>query len=581
MGVLLESGVFLGSRRLAILDLTSSGRMPMQSHDGRYWIVHNGEVYNFRELRADLEQTGHRFVSGTDTEVLVNLYARFGPGMLSRLNGMFAFAIWDTVRRRLFLARDRLGVKPLYYVARGGRLLFASEIKALPAAGEKLTIQENNLPELLCHRYIAGEKTPFEGIRRLLPGHYLEWEKGAISTRCWWDLSRQVGEDVAPTLREPLGWFADTFDDAVRIRTISDVPVGVLLSGGLDSSSVAASLGASGYRGLSSFTVRFKEKGYDEGPLADAVARRWGFAAHSLQVDDQEVLQLLRSAMKLNDEPLVHGNDIHLLEIAKLAKSHVTVLLSGEGADELLGGYVRYRPLRNARLLSGLGRAGISKLLLSSRSRRLRKLARYSRIADERQLVLFNACDVYPDDLPMVGYPPEVPSQYRWDVLGTAQQLYPSDCLRQAMFLDQHTFLCSILDRNDRMTMGASIECRVPFLDFRIVEGTAALDTSTLVGFYRGKRLLREALGHRLPPSVRRHGKWGFGVPWSVYLRTDPGFVDLVDKLADGQICRAFCMERRKIVAVVQRFWAGDPDVEPLVRQLCMLAVWYDAVVTA
>ena len=265
-GLFVAPGVCLGARRLSILDLSVRGRMPMSSPDGRYRIVYNGEVYNHRELRLELEAKGYVFRSRTDTEVVLYLYMAEGPAMLARLNGMFAFAVWDSRDRELFLVRDRLGVKPLYYAVRDGALFFASEEKALFAAEVPAQLDTSTLEELLCFRYVAGERTPYLGVRRLLPGHQLVWKDGMHQVRRWWSLAertRALRDESPPSV---VRWYRETFDDAVRVRRISDVPVGVLLSGGLDSGSVAASLGSQSSVGFASFTVAFDESRYDEQP---------------------------------------------------------------------------------------------------------------------------------------------------------------------------------------------------------------------------------------------------------------------------------------------------------------------------
>lgn len=576
-GQCIMPGVALGSRRLAILDLSSRGRMPMSTPDGRYWITYNGEVYNFRDLRALLEGRGHSFRSGTDTEVILRLYAEEGPAMLGRLNGMFALAIWDARDRTLFLARDRLGVKPLYYSVFGGQLYFASEQKALFAAGVPKSFDPSTWEELLCFRYVAGETTPFDGVRRLLPGHYLVWKDGAFTTRRWWRLADRVRDLRGDRPRDPVVWFRDTFDSAVDLRRISDVPIGVLLSGGLDSGSVAASLGLQAGRGTASFTVRFPEPGYDEGPLARQVAERWGLEFHELALSPARLPDLLLRASFLNDEPLAHGNDVHLLAISEYAKPRVTVLLSGEGGDETLGGYVRYRPLRYPGLLK-LARPVLSPLGAAfRRGGRGRKLARFLALGSLRRHLLFNACDVLPDDLEPLGLRPGRPFDFREAILDEAVDLYPGEPLRQAMYSDQHTFLCSVLDRNDRMTMGASIECRVPFLDYRLVEGLAALPSSVLLAGLRGKALLRRAMRSRLPRAVRRHRKWGFGVPWVRYLRQRAEMRDLVSSLSDQDPIRAGACDRRRVRDLVDDFLKGDVSHASLIRQLVMIAAWHRA----
>jgi asparagine synthase (glutamine-hydrolysing) len=575
----LTAGAALGSRRLAILDLSARGRMPMSTPDGRFWITYNGEVYNYRDLRTLLEARGHSFATRTDTEVILRLFAEEGPAMLSRLNGMFAMAVWDARERSLFLARDRLGIKPLYYAEREGALYFASEEKALFASGIPIRFDPAVWEELLCFRYVAGERTPYDGVRRLLPGHHLVWKDGVATIRRWWNLA-----DRARTLRnssssDPVRWFRDIFDSAVGLRRISDVPVGVLLSGGLDSSSVAASLSLQAGTGVASFTVRFSETGYDEGPLARQVAARFGLEHHELTVDPDHLLQGLLEASRFNDEPLAHGNDVHVLAISKYAKPRVTVLLSGEGGDETLGGYVRYRPLLRPRLMA-LARPVIpAAASLLGAGGRVRKLARFLELGSLRSFILYNACDVLPEDLRSLGMAPTGEFDFRHAILREAEDLYPSEPIRQAMYSDQHTFLCSILDRNDRMTMGASIECRVPFLDYRLVEGLAALPSSVLKAGRRGKPLLRSAMCDRLPPAVRRHRKWGFGVPWSTYLRDQADLRGMVRDLPNLEPLRNGPFKRDRMASVIDEFLAGNDSRSALVRQLLMVTVWHQVCV--
>lgn len=576
-GHYLAPGVALASRRLAILDLSARGHMPMSSADGRYLIVYNGEVYNFSELRATLEAKGQPFRSNTDTEVILYLYIHEGPAMLERLNGMFGIAIWDTRERTLFLARDRLGVKPVCYSVDNGLFRFASEAKALFAGGQRARFDPAVWPELLCFRYVAGEATPHEGVRRLLPGHYLIWKEGDVRIRRWWSLA-----DRARTLREspsddPVGWYRETFDDAVRLRRISDVPVGVLLSGGLDSGTVAASLADQAGSGVASFTVRFAEAAYDEGPLAQEVAGHWNLCHHELTLNPEEVLGRLAAAAVLNDEPLTHASDLHLGAISQYAKPRVTVLLSGEGADETLGGYVRYQPLRHPALLNA-ARPLLPALVSAFRLKgRYRKLSRFLSLGALDRFVLYNACETLPDDLQSIGMSPIGRFPYREEVLAEAEGLYPGELMRQAMYSDQLTFLVSLLHRNDRMTMGASIECRVPFLDYRLVEGAAALPSSMLLSGNETKSLLRRSLGSRLPESVRNGRKVGFAVPWTRYLRETPGLRATVHDLADVEPITSGPFNRAKVRAVAEAFLSGDDGQQALVLQMVMTALWWRA----
>jgi asparagine synthase (glutamine-hydrolysing) len=577
-GHYIRPGVALGSRRLTILDLSERGHMPMSTPDGRYWIVYNGEVYNFQELRSVMEARGRRFHSNTDTEVVLALYAEEGPAALKRLNGMFAFAVWDTQERTLFLARDRLGVKPLYYAVQDGALYFASEEKALFTAGVSRQFDQDSWEELLCFRYVAGEQTPFVGVKRLLPGHYLLWRDGKVQERRWWNLAEraQLLRDSLP--REAADWFRETFDSSVRLRRISDVPVGLLLSGGLDSSSVAASMATEAHAGVNSFTVRFAETEYDEGPLAQQVADRWQLNYHDLVVQPDKLKELLLTASWLNDEPLVHGNELHLLAISQYAKPRVTVLLSGEGADETLGGYVRYQPLKHPMLMRP-ARAVLPQLASTfNLDGRLRKLSKFLALGSMEQFILYNSCDVLPQDLNLLGLKPRAHFPFRERVLHEARTLYPADFIRQAMYSDQHTFLCSILDRNDRMTMGASIECRVPFLDYRLVEMLAAMPSSKLFTGKQSKPLLRKALGDRLPEAVRRHRKWGFGVPWGSYLRQLPELRQLVSDLPNLEPIKDGPFNKVALNHMIEGFLHGASNHEALIRQLVMIAVWHQAI---
>jgi len=552
----------------------------MASPDGRYVIVYNGEVYNYRELRPGLEQRGIRFQSNSDTEVLLHLYITEGPAMLQRLNGMFAMAIWDSVGRNLFIARDRLGIKPLYYSRTPDRLIFGSEEKALFNGGVEVRCDPDSWEELLTFRFVSGERTPFEGVRRLLPGHYLEWRNGGTRIVRWWHLGERVLALREQQADDPVAWLRRTFDESIAYRLISDVPVGVFLSGGLDSSSVATAMKRQATGRISSFTVRFPDAGYDEGPLARLVARENDLDYQELEIPTSGLAGLLREASWYNDEPLAHASDVHLHAISRYAKSRVTVLLSGEGSDEFHGGYVRYSPLRHERLL-GLGRAALPLLRLGSGvHRRVRRMARFLALEPTDGMVLFNAANVFPEDLEEAGLNPSGRFPYRESILAEARGLYPGNLTRQAMFLDQHTFLCSLLDRNDRMTMGASIECRVPFLDFRIVEKLAALPTRELLPGRESKPLLRRALGDRLPEKVLTGRKWGFGVPWSSYFRTVPELRDLVRDLPGHPIVRDSPLDGSRLRAIIDGFLGGATRQEALITQLVMLATWKENYLT-
>ena len=356
------------------------------------------------------------------------------------------------------------------------------------------------------------------------------------------------------------------------------MPVGVLLSGGLDSSAVAASLAAQTHERTATFTIRFREEGYDESALAREVAKRWELEYHDLMVPPSALMSHLRTASVLRDEPLAHVNELHLWLLSAMAKPLVTVLLSGEGADETLGGYVRYQPLRFLPELFG-ARGAIRRLATLPLGHRVRKMARFLQLNDVGEYVLFNACDVLPTELRALGMEPEDKFDTRRAMLAESRELYPDEPVRQAMYVDQHAFLCSLLDRNDRMTMGASIECRVPFLDYRLVETLAAAPSESLFTRLRGKAIVRRTMRDRLPRSVIHHKKWGFGVPWSRHFREVPELRQFVGMLPALEPIRSGPLERKRVRACVDSFLRGDESADEIIFQLAMIAVWHDAYV--
>jgi asparagine synthase (glutamine-hydrolysing) len=576
-GQYLAPGIALGSRRLAILDLSAQARMPMRTSDGRYWITYNGEVYNYREFKPLLESRGYTFRSTGDTEVLLNLYASEGAEMLDRLNGMFAFAIWDSREHTLFIARDRLGIKPLYYAWHQGAFYFASEEKALFAAGVPAEFDESVWHELLYFRYVAGERTPYRGVSRLLPGHYLILRDGQLTTQCWWSLAQvaQRQRKASNVIADPVHRLKELLDHSIALRRISDVPVGVLLSGGVDSSGIAATMARQAGSGVSSFTVRFAEPGYDEGLLAQQTAQRWHLDHHEIFVSPDQIPALLEEATWLLDEPLVHGNDLHLLAISRYAKPKVTVLLSGEGADEVFGGYVRYRTFLHPGILAILGGRvnGIDKFVPQARWRKLAHLLAFS---TSGQRTLYSSAEIFPSEL---GFSVNGNGlDYRNQMVSEVQRA-STEPVRQAMFYEQQTYLQSILDRNDRMTMGASIECRVPYLDYRLVEWAAGLSTAILFHNDQGKAILREVLKNDLPSEIMNHRKWGFGVPWHRYLREIPALRRYVEKLPEQEIISTCPLKPAQIQNAIRDFLAGDERQTPLVRELTLTALWHEVCV--
>ena len=330
---------------------------------------------------------------------------------------------------------------------------------------------------------------------------------------------------------------------------------------------------------VASFTVGFADPRYDESSLARQMVEHCGLEGHHVEVPPDRLLSQLHQAYRYNDEPLAHSNDAHLLAVSQDAKPRVTVLLSGEGADETLGGYVRYRPLRYPALLA-VTKPILRRLNRVRRNPRLSKLGRFLELGPLEKFVLYNACDTLPGDLAPLGLTETGAPAYRERVLAEAQSLYPGELIRQAMYSDQHTFLCSVLDRTDRMTMGASIECRVPFLDYRLVEGLAALPTRVLLRGHRSKPLLRRSLGERLPTDILRHPKWGFGVPWKSYIRSVPELRQAVEELPRSELLLESPIDQRQLKERLQSFWMGDDNCFPLILQLFLATQAWDALRT-
>ena len=472
-GIFIDRNIGLGHRRLSILDVSAAGHQPFFSDNGRFVLTYNGEIYNYKEFYSELTRNGFNIKTNSDTEVLIKLFELHGLKMLHRLNGMFAFAIWDKLEKKLTIVRDRMGVKPLYYTFNDDTFYFASEQKALFTAGIPLKIAQQGLEEYIFNRFVAGKNTLYQNIHKVLPGHAMTiHEGGKTTTEKWWNLKSEITNQ--PAIKNPIEWFRETFDDSVRMRMVSDVPVGVLLSGGLDSSSIMSSLHHQHFTGIQSFNMGFKEKAHNEAHLAKMLAEKLDYDFQTMQLEDDDLYNQLISATYFQDEPITHLSEPHIFAVSQMAKPAVKVLLSGEGADELMGGYVRYKALKHPSLLNAI--AVFSNLDFVTKQHRYDKLTRYAQITKKSDLVIYNGSNIYPQDISKTYGINTLPNnEYRKEIYNEAKSLYPNNLRRQALYFDQHTYLCSLLDRNDRCTMGASIECREPFLDPRLVIGLGSL----------------------------------------------------------------------------------------------------------
>lgn len=571
-GIYINNNIGLGHRRLSIIDTSSAGHQPFFSDNGRYVIVFNGEIYNYQSFYPELKSKGITLKSGSDTEVLLKLYELYGMEMLHKLNGMFAFAIWDTQEKKLTLCRDRMGVKPLYYCIHQNTLYFASEQKALFAAGVPLEVSKNGLEEYFFNRFVAGENTLFEHVKKLLPGNYMVIdETGKSNTTRWWNLKEKIQNHAQ--ILNPKEWFEETFYESVKLRMVSDVPVGVLLSGGLDSCSILSSLYEQKFEKIETFNISFSEEEHNEYHLAKKITDQYGYTFNHTKLENESLYQNLIETSYFQDEPIMHLNEPHLLAIAKLAKSKVKVLLSGEGADELMGGYVRYKALKNPSLLKVISQ--LSNFETFNKRPRYDKLLRYSKISNDPDLVIFNGCNVYPNDInKFYGNKQKPENEYRYQILKEAQELYPKNLQRQALYFDQHTYLCSLLDRNDRCTMGASIECREPFLDQRLIAGLGTLDDKWMFTGKKGKFILKTTMENKLPKEIIDFRKIGLSAPWGSYLLRFPRFIDELDSFAKSEIFEMPFLENIDGTKLVTEIRKGNTKILPYFLPIFMLHKW-------
>jgi len=542
-----EGGVALGQRRLAIIDLSPGGAQPMHSADRRFVITFNGEIYNYRDIRRELQAAGHSMRSDSDTEVLLEACALWGvEAAIERAIGMFAFALWDRKTRSLTLARDRLGIKPLYYAASPERILFASQLKAFrPAPHWKPTIDEDAVVGYLRHAYIAQPRTIYREAEKLAPGHILTLREGSTSSpKCFWDLrgiavAGQRRNDPVPDPREAADRLDALLRDSVKLRMIADVPLGAFLSGGIDSSTVVALMQAQSTRAVKTFSIGFHESGYDEAQCAKQVAAHLGTDHTEFYVEPRHALDVIPHLADWFDEPFADPSQIPTYLVSELTRKHVTVALSGDGGDELFAGYNRYvwaerlaravnlvpRPLRGASAaalralapqtwnrLFGFVPAAWRPALPGDKLHKITTLldnpqpdAIYRRLVSQWER---------PEEVAAAGREPRGPM---WDPT-IARDFH--DLVPRMQFLDMITYLPDdILTKVDRATMAVGLEGRVPLLDHRVVAYSWSLPLEFKLRGGRSKWLLRQVLDRYVPRSLIDRPKMGFGVPIDAWLR--------------------------------------------------------------
>ena len=589
-GLYCDDHAGLAHRRLSIVDL-AQGHQPLANEDGTIHVVFNGEIYNHADIRPDLESAGHRYRTRCDTETIVHAYEQWGDACVERFRGMFAFAVWDSRRRRLLLARDRMGIKPLYWAVVEGRLVFGSEIKAILESGlVRADANDRAIPELLATRYLSGAETLFRGIYRLQPGHVLTFERGVVVTRQWWDIP--VGRSNPAVSRlsdaEAVDEFRARLEDAVRARLMSEVPLGMFLSGGLDSSAIAALMARMIDRPIETFSVAFRQRAYSELDYARQVVTAIHAVPHEIVIDDADFFGALPRLVWHEDEPIAHPSSVPLYFVSKLAREHVTVVLTGEGSDELLAGYGRYpRALFNWRagrfwaIAPDPIRHFVEETLVPRLPSRLGRYARRSFLGMPRtpEAMFF-------DNFAAIGLrrqasllAPRLAATATPEVYAASRIYFDagnghSTTLDRLLYADLKTYLVELLMKQDQMSMAASIESRVPFLDHYLVEFAAALPPRMKLRGFTTKWILREAVRALLPSAILTRRKMGFPVPFSEWMRGS-GAGLARDVLLDARARQRGITNPGAVSALIDAHAYGSTDAGDAIWALLNLELWY------
>ncbi len=532
-GIYLADAVALGHRRLSIVDL-AGGHQPMPNEDQRVWIVLNGEIYNHAELRRGLLSKGHQYRTASDTESILHLYEEGGPAAFTDLRGMFAFAIWDEAQQTLTLARDHSGIKPLYYATTPeGHLLFASEVKALFASG-CLTphLDQGVVPEYFATGHVSEEHTLLSGVKKLLPGHWLTWNRGMLRTGCFWSLTEAVQDGhnggIRPDMTQVAAEFWRRFVESVELQLMSDVPLGAFLSGGLDSSLMVAAMVELGVKDIETFSVGYADRDANELPFAQAVATTFQTRHHEVLLTAEQFLESIPRLTWQRDFPLTFEASVPLAAVAELAREHVKVVLTGEGSDELFAGYGRYPRalvnLRWGRLLDSW-LPGPARRFLRTGAKNLGNGFVGSRIRRSFLGQEGSAVGAFLEPFSEFGAPERSrlletdsdPFARLTSLLDS--ELLERDPLEAFLRLDQTTYLEELLMKQDTMSMASSIESRVPFLDHTLRAWAAQVPSSLKLQGWTGKALVREAAAAHLPTDIVEAKKRGFPVPTGRWFR--------------------------------------------------------------
>jgi asparagine synthase (glutamine-hydrolysing) len=580
------TAVGFGFRRLSIIDL-SGGRQPMSNEDGSLWIVCNGEIYNHAELRLELQASGHTFRTHSDIEVLLHLYEEIGPECVTKANGMFAMAIWDSKNQTMFLARDRMGKKPLYYRATPSQLIFGSEVKALlmhPDCPRELDAR--NLSKYLAYEYVPAPHCIFKGLHKLPAGHWLTWKRGQTRVQRYWDVQfshsshRRSENEIAEELLERL-------KQAVRLRLISDVPLGVFLSGGLDSSSVVAMMAElMPPSQIKSFSIGFEDKSFDESEHARRVARFFGTDHREQILQSKTLLDILPEISAFLDEPMADASIIPTYLLSKFTRQYVTVALGGDGGDELFAGYPTFQAHRMAQfykvpraLHERMIRPMAERLPVSNDNisfdfkvkRFLRGMGSRPEIRDQIWMGSFTPAE---QSLLLQGPAAEIDTYD--DILEAEKNCVSGNGMEKLVYLYCKFYLQDcILTKVDRASMACSLEARAPFLDYTFVEFVGSIPFDLKLKGLKTKYILKKAMQKKLPPEIVGRRKKGFGIPVAKWFRNGLRSL-LLDTLSESRIRQQGIFNPTEVTRLVDEHLRGSKDNRKQLWTLFIFQLWYE-----
>jgi len=587
-GNFIDTSIGLGMRRLSIIDL-ESGHQPISNEDGSMWIVFNGEIYNFRNLRALLERDGHRFSTNSDTEVILHLYEEYGEECVSRLNGMFAFAIWDSTRNRLFLARDRIGIKPLHYAEVGGGFIFGSEIKAIlqdPRIIRK--VNSYALRQYIGFEYVPGSDTMFQGIFKLLPGHILIFDTHGLSIRKYWDLyyPSEVPHQHFDILAHNL---YDKLKKSIEMRMISDVPLGAFLSGGIDSSSVVGIMSEISGQPVQTFSIGFDDVSYNELDYARKVANLFNTEHHEAVITP-DVVGLVHTIVKHLDEPLADVSVFPTYLVSQLASSKVKVVLSGDGGDEIFAGYDWYKASKADAYYHHLPyilRRSINRVFntippsdkkkgLVNELKRFAEGAKNSKDLHHVRWQFFNDADEWEKPASKGHSPLHREERFVNPVNFYYQHSTAPDRLSKEQYVDLKMYLPDdILVKADRMSMAHSLEVRVPFLDYTFVEFAATIPSDLKLHGIVSKYILKRSMGRLLPKEIISRKKQGFSIPMKTWLKDE--LQDLMlELLSPVRVREDGFFNEEYTKKIIQQHIEGKRNNAHQIWSLMMFNLWYE-----